>query len=304
MKWSHLILLLLCGAVALPAQENEARFRAGFSVKAVIGIGYLKSGFGDLSVSGFLTKEIGDHLLVGHQISASLYSRGLGTSIFDDQNRRAQIDLVNSFFVAAGSRSDDPNVFYRPQLFNQRSACSFVHPFEHGAYLGTHFVVNNNRRNQQVGFFVFHLGDFEFLYYNDGFFPFENFLSDDYDRFWTGGGYLRYQFRDFSLQFNYDRFTEDFTNSYVLAKELFLFGVPNKDMEPVFFNRALTSLKVQLKNGYEIGGGVLGHWKYDVQDFLHNTLGFAKHISVAKPALLIYGGYDKFYHYNILENEQ
>lgn len=96
MKWSHLILLLLCGAVALPAQENEARFRAGFSVKAVIGIGYLKSGFGDLSVSGFLTKEIGDHLLVGHQISASLYSRGLGTSIFDDQNRRAQIDLVNS----------------------------------------------------------------------------------------------------------------------------------------------------------------------------------------------------------------
>jgi hypothetical protein len=244
-------------------------------------------------------------LAPGSQITLNYYSKGLGTSIVDHENRGGQLDLVTSFFATGGfydGRRVNSLKYIRP--FNQFSATSIYHDMDYAVTYGTSFIINNHGRNQQIGNLNFNFDQIMIGYYNDGFWPFNRFASDLYDRFWTGGGYFsvgmnlygiageRAWYDQQFLEYAYDRFTGNVQNGYKLSKELLLFAVPQKNTKDIFLNRALTTLSLRNNSGSSLGIGVYGQCpKCDIQDFLHRKLGFSRHLSFAAPTLVLLGGY-------------
>jgi hypothetical protein len=308
--------LVLCGlfmcllACALPAQifNQPKSLNFNYAVRMSIALGKNRASFYNASASVSIqnTWSEGDFRLVpGTQITLNYYSKGLGTSIVDGENRSGQLDLVTSFFATGGmydARRVNSLKYIRP--FNQFSATSIYHDMDYALTYGTSFIVNNHGRNQQVGNLNFNIDQIMLGYYNDGFWPFNRFASDLYDRFWTGGGYFsigmnvygiageREWFDQQFLEYAYDRFTGNVQNGYKLSKELLLFAVPQRNTKDIFLNRALTSISLRNRSGSSMGIGVYGQCpKCDIQDFLHRKLGFSRHLSFAAPTLIILGGY-------------
>ena len=238
------------------------------------------------------------------QVSANIYSNGLGTNLLPSL-KRTQLDIVNSVGLSNGfGKLPGKENLYLVQPFNFMTSSAMMHDvFGFNFTFGSNFIVNNHRRNQQVGFVNVGLRDnLQVSFYNDGP-PFHVIgLADGHDRWWTGGGRVQLNFditpgekkfwqwldrKPLSKHFHsfyylFDRFTGDVQDAYVLSNHLFLDKVPTKDKAQNFFNRGQTIFGFRHSNGTGLSVALIGDYKIDVQDWIHNRLRYAKHFSLAR----------------------
>lgn len=320
-----LLSLALCGCFLWPQAafsqilRDGEKLNLGLSLKLSLGITGKRNSFYNISLAAGLSRNIRKdrlNILPGGQITVNYYSKGPGTSVIDHFNRSGNLDVVSSFYVVGGYnwRGHGREKFIR--TFNQLSATTIRHNFDGAISYGTSFLVNNQGRNQQIGHMGFNIDQILVGYYNDGFWPFDRFAGDAFDRYWTGGGYLALGLDAFGnglarrnpwmegqfVEYAYDRFTGNVQTGYKLSKELLFSSIPQQNMEQAFFNRALSSISLRNINGSNIGVGLLGQCqRCDVQDFLHRLLGYSRHVSLSK-CLPVGMGSLQFNHYQPLTN--
>jgi hypothetical protein len=290
-----------------------------YSFRVALGLGRSRVSFYNLSGAISLQHEMNHkefRLRPGVQLTANFYSKGLGTSIVDSENRQGQFDFITTFLATSGFYDKRPNNGLKfVRTFNQISATSIYHDLDYSVTYGTSFIVNNHGRNQQIGNINLNIDRILIGYYNDGFTPFKLFAADLFDRYWTGGAYVALGLNTFGiaegnslaepnfLEFAYDRFTGDVQDSYAASNNLLIFGVPNTHTKDIFLNRALTSITLRHLDGSNIGVGFYGQCpRCDVQDFLHRRLNFPRHLSFASCRTVFIGGYQNYTLSNMKHN--
>lgn len=141
----------------------------------------------------------------GANLAINFYNGGIGAR--SDSNAM-NFDTVLTAKVTAGAGNGNPMTIYPLHI---DSGTGLVDKYKYSATLGTNFILNNNDRNQQVGFIQVRAADFSFQTYND-FGGFKKIgISDGYDRWWTGGGNFTFGARnsDYQLIIASDVFTAD-----------------------------------------------------------------------------------------------
>ena len=168
--------------------ELEARFFVGLSWHFG-GNKFYMSGTAGIGVSRRI-----NFVEPGVNLAVNFYNGGLGAL---SNSSEMNFDTVLTAKVTAGTGNGNPMTVY-PLHVN--SGTGLVDNFNYSATIGTNFILNNNQRNQQVGFVQVRAGDFSFQTYND-FGGFKKLgLSDCYDRWWTGGGNLTFGARNSNYQ--------------------------------------------------------------------------------------------------------
>ena len=168
--------------------ELEARFFVGLSWHFGGNKSYM-SGTAGIGVSRRI-----NFVEPGVNLAVNFYNGGLGAL---SNSSEMNFDTVLTAKVTAGTGNGNPMTVY-PLHIN--SGTGLVDNFNYSATIGTNFILNNNQRNQQVGFVQVRAGDFSFQTYND-FGGFKKLgLSDGYDRWWTGGGNLTFGARNSNYQ--------------------------------------------------------------------------------------------------------
>lgn len=233
------------------------------------------------------------YYLPTYQIAFNMYNNGLGTNLLKAY-RRTQLDIVNTLSITGGYRSGKEEYIYNFKAFNMMTATSFQHDLgEASMVLSTSFIANSNKRNQHIAYLGVSAWMVRVGYYNDGK-PFDALplqLVDNYDRWWTGGGFVQIGtddigptnrgWRKYQAFVSYDRFTGDVQDAYKLSTRLSLTYVPAKKRSENFNNRAQTTIGLKHSDGWGLSYNWLGHFKFDVQDFIHRRMGFARHFSYA-----------------------
>ena len=313
MKTKYLSLNLLFFALSISVFGQEKLLDVGISAKINLALGEKRLSFQNTSLALSVAKQPTENtfqFIPTAQFAIHFYNKALGTSIHK-QFRKGQIDFVSTFLVSTGFNTSDTRQFPIPiQPFHQYIASSIAFDMDYFLYYGTSFILTNNGRNQHIGNFGFNIHSIGLGYYNDGFIPFEFFTSDGFDRYWTGGGHVRLNFRLFRedaalsaeeniLEFTYDRFTGDVQDAYVFSKVLYLYGVLANNADNVFLNRALTSISWRNRWGTHLSLGRFGHCKGDIQDRLHDWLGNSRHLSFAACTWVFMGGYQKNFQHQI-----
>ena len=168
--------------------ELEARFFVGLSWHFGGNKSYM-SGTAGIGVSRRI-----NFVEPGVNLAVNFYNGGLGAL---SNSSEMNFDTVLTAKVTAGTGNGNPMTVY-PLHVN--SGTGLVDNFNYSATIGTNFILNNNQRNQQVGFVQVRAGDFSFQTYND-FGGFKKLgLSDGYDRWWTGGGNFTFGARNSNYQ--------------------------------------------------------------------------------------------------------
>lgn len=141
----------------------------------------------------------------GVNLGVNFYNGGLGAL---PNSSNFNIDTVITGKLTVGGGEGEPMTI-RPLHLN--SGSGMEDNYKYSATLGTNFILNNNSRNQHVGFLQVRAFDFSFQTYND----FQGFhkigISDGYDRWWTGGGNITIgnNNSDYQLVIASDVFTAD-----------------------------------------------------------------------------------------------
>ena len=136
-----------------------------------------------------------NYVTPGVNLAVNFYNGGLGAL---PNSSNFNIDTVLTAKLTAGTGRGDAMDVYPLHL---NSGTGLEDNYKYSATLGTNFILNNNNRNQQVGFLQVRAFDFSFQTYND----FNGFkkigISDGYDRWWTGGGNLTFGAKNNNFQF-------------------------------------------------------------------------------------------------------
>jgi hypothetical protein len=244
------------------------------------------------------------------QSGLNLYTSGLGTNIIDtyygndnygkpiEKRRRLELDFINSALLnieMLGSIPQKHRFNYTINHFNhQTPSTNFINKNLTLTY-GVNYVFNTSNRNQTVGFAGISSPWLSAGMYNDG--PKFFLLGDQYDRFWTGGGYLRISpfygikklnkdLNQTTIEYRYDRFTYDVQDGYRLANLLKLPIVQDASIYNLLYNNSISTFTINIPNQVSVGISVLGKSKIDVQDFIHKKRGDAKHITFMPQRIL------------------
>lgn len=215
--------------------------------------------------------------LVNYSPSISIYTKTIGANL-NPLVGDWQIDFTNSFMVGAEwgehtgynklSRTIHNGDFYN--LISNRAGQILI---------GTNIILNNHKRNQFLGSINGTFGNISINYYNDGP-PFDVIgLSDNFDRYWTGGfaivvhGNKGYNIAEFS----FDQFTGYIPLLYELTGKLGmnipLYDEPDKK-KPANFNTSAYSLRLNFDHRFGFNAGVVGSLKfgnryYGLQEIIH-----------------------------------
>lgn len=118
----------------------------------------------------------------GVNLALNFYNGGMGAR--SDSNAM-NFDTVFTGKITAGTGLANPMSVYP---LHMDSGTGMEDNYRYSATLGTSMILNNNNRNQQVGFLQLRANDFGFQFYND-FGGFKKIgIADGHDRWWTGGG--------------------------------------------------------------------------------------------------------------------
>ena len=254
----------------------------GIALRTDINIGNSNGRFSnfriDVSVGGsYLIK---DNWMPTYQISASLYKGGMGNSVSYTERDKHQFDIIQTFGFTAGWGS-----YYATEkplfLFNTFIANPQQDIFKHSLSIATNFLYNNHDRHQQIGFLGISTGKFQVGYYNDGT-PFHQLLGlglgDAYDRWWTGGGYLRYNTSDgYAVQLQHDKFTGFIRDAFEIGNKLLMDYVPYKEIKEATYNKSMYRLTVSSPSGLGLHLSATDYHKADVQNFIHIIGNMALH---------------------------
>ena len=267
-----------------------------FSVAAVLGIErelFLNSS--DKSIE----YQIGRHLRPAYQVALGVYSNGLGDNILD-QYKDFNIDFQHSFLLTLGfedmsDKIKSNTITHSPT--NNTLKGVVADPFMWSLTLGSTFIINNNSRNQRIGFGNLNLGRvLKIGYYNDGP-PFNKWwlpFGDARDRWWTGGGFGELFFTqgltseslylvNSRFGYYYDRFTGDVQAAYEVSNVLGFNYVPSINRVDNFYNVARGKFAFHFyEDNFDISWQALGHLKRDIQDGIHNLGNWAHHLTFAQ----------------------
>lgn len=299
LKSAYFILLFcIINASAIYAQIGSFDIGVGLKVRYFYGIAKGSSNYSASLAIGITRslefgKEEKHFFQPSYQLAVNMYANGLGNNILKEY-RVTEIDVVNSISATLGHRPEPDEYLFEHRIFNGMTASPFIQdtgPFS--ATLGTSFIANNHKRNQSVGYAGFNAYYFRVGYYNDAT-PFKR-TADLNDRWWTGGVLLQFgpdvynpgedsdAIFDWKLQISYERFTGDVQDAYRFASRIGMPLVPAKKECELFLNRALTSVTFAHDSGFGASLSFLGHSRFfDLQDYIHNAQGSAKHHSFAK----------------------
>lgn len=244
------------------------------------------------------------------QSGLNVYSSGLGTNTINtyygtdnygnpiEKRRKLELDFVNSALLNLEMGGQVPEEYrYNHSInhFNHHTpSMNFLHKNLTITY-GVNYIFNTSNRNQTVGFAGISSPWISGGMYNDG--PKFFLLGDQYDRFWTGGGYLRispfYSFKkahemlkETSIEYSFHRFTFDVQDGYRLANLLKLPIVQDASIYNLLYNNSLTSFKLNFANQLSVGASVIGKSSIDIQDLIHKKGGFARHITFMPQSIL------------------
>lgn len=255
-------------------------------------------------------------MMPAYQATFNLYSGGPGDNILAN-NKKGRLDFVNSLSITSGLEAQPADIQPASDMlllvgsFNQQTATVIENPMNSSLTLGTSFIFNGQNRNQQIGFGDINVNrTVHFVYYNDAI-PFNwFFLGDAYDRWWSGGGvlelFLPKLFKDHYLSrgkifWGFDRFTGNVQNAYVLSKFMSFRYIPVKDEIENFFNQSSNKWGyTNFDDNYTISFNLLGPTSWDVQNWLHDKLGFPRHITLGSTQRLVVFEYQRnFFDKNI-----
>ncbi|NHN28048.1 hypothetical protein FIA58_020410 [Flavobacterium jejuense] len=131
----------------------------------------------------------------GANLAVNFYNGGIGSL---SNSSGFNVDAVLTAKLTAGGGNGNPMDIYPLHL---NSGTGLEDKYKYSATIGTNFILNNNDRNQHVGFVQLRASDFSFQTYND-FGGFKKIgISDGYDRWWTGGGNLTFGAKNSDYQF-------------------------------------------------------------------------------------------------------
>ncbi|MBK8921115.1 MAG: hypothetical protein IPM81_06330 [Saprospirales bacterium] len=280
--------------IALPAQPAAAGTAAdstifGLGIQLRVDIGIRRTSNYTLSLNAGVGRYVGNHALVVYQFNANLYRGGLGNSLlYSDQNNH-QFDLVNAFSLTIGQGS---YAFPRPvYTWTPNYAQSIINTYRHSLTLSTNFLWNNHRRSQQIGALCLSSGDVMLGYYNDGL-PFNLIgLSDGFDRYWTGGGFLHVIVQPTRYQtiMRFDKFTGFVRDAFELANALRLRYALYSDLNQMAFNQGRLSLTVIHPSRAAFSASLYN--RFDVQDLIHRSMRIAYHPNIYRWRFMLGGQY-------------
>ena len=209
--------------------------------------------------------------------SISIYTKTIGANL-NPLVGDWQIDFTNSFMFGLewGKNGD----YYKYSRSIHNGDFYNVVSNRNGLFLaGTNFILNNHKRNQIVGSLNATFGNVSINYYNDGP-PFDFLgLSDNFDRYWTGGfAVIAHNKKGYNtVEFSFDQFTGYIPLLYEIAGKLGinipLYDEPNKK-QVSNFNTSAYSLKVNFDHRFGINAGVVGSLKFKnkywgLQEIIH-----------------------------------
>jgi len=202
--------------------ELETNFFVGLSWHFGGGKSYM-SGTAGIGVSKRM-----DFVQPGVNLAVNFYNGGIGSR--QDSNMM-HYDTVLTGKLTAGAGKGNPMTVYPLHL---DSGTGLEDKYKYSATIGTNLILNNNGRNQHVGFVQLRAGDFSFQTYND-FGGFKKIgISDGYDRWWTGGGNFTFGAKNSNYQlviasdvFTADTDSESETDRLAAQRNLEEFNVTN-----------------------------------------------------------------------------
>ena len=286
--WKMLAFLLLFpfGTAAQESSGWHYRQQVNFGCQVLLSTLFNKQKMpGVKAYVGFSAQASKGIFILNYGPSISVYTKTIGANLNPLIND-VQIDFINSFSggVAGGQHLD-----YQKYMRTMHNAdyYNLVIDRKVAAVLSTNFVLNNHRRHQTVGSMNFTADNVSFYYYNDGGPIFDRILplSDNFDRYWSGGGGITvHSKKGFNyVEFGFDQFTGYKPLLYELSNLLGIrvplydkaLGTNLKGKSIPNYNTSAYYLKVKLDAHFGWDIGVLGslvdkkgrHWS--IQDQLH-----------------------------------
>ncbi|WP_299535638.1 hypothetical protein [Ulvibacterium sp.] len=235
-----------------------------------------------LSTVGGIGRKIDDieFIYPSFHVELQIFNSGFGTSLIQAKHRNFVFDVLTSFQVSTGIR--EINEVQRENRFNplfhfsNLSATPLHNPYFNSIGLGSVFIISsdNKRESQLVGTLYLNIErTVQFTYYNDGP-PFANWLSDGFDRYYTGGAHVSFHTdtKNYLSQYelSYHKFTGYQRFAFEMANHLQIDFIPYSDQEAFYYNQSRWRFKAaNPENGYGIliSKYDMQHW--DIQDLIH-----------------------------------
>lgn len=301
-----ILFILIISSFNLKSQEaKKFKYDIAYGINLKCNFGQYESSFSLSSSFGVVMKGLkravnysGFSPNAGVVLTLNNYIGGIGTSFNDNLNlsfnnfrNPLYLDVILTPFLDIGHDKQPLRQELKPmKLFNQMSEFIPLLYNEYSLVLGSNFVMNFGRnRFQQIGVGLLNINRFQFCYFNDG--PIYNkwyggFTGDGQDRFWTGGGYLRFylidnNLRDFTISF--ERFTASCQDQFDIASIFGLNHVP-VPLELLLLNRGKVTIETTFKNNFKvIVTPFIGDYRLDFQNLIHKYISNNPfHVSVVK----------------------
>jgi hypothetical protein len=257
---------VICQSVA---SNSKLQYGISFDVRweIVHKYGYL-SNF-KIGVGAGVAPIISDWFMPFTQLSMTVFQGGIGSSISVVERNNLNVESILSFGLLAGTAQNSDSTHRRGvYTFGYYNPTPLTNPFKNYLGINSNFVhrftkfskptvLNKRTFTQKIGSLTLGGRNWDLNYYNDGT-PFDFLgLGDGKDRYYTGGGFFRYniknkydkegskgEVRNFFVGF--DRFTGHYPESFEVAHNLGISNVPYGDKSQAFFNKGRTFFGLEL----------------------------------------------------------
>ena len=278
--------LLLCCLLSLAATAQtgwtyNGNFNFGANMTLVYGKGQTFPGI--KVFAGFIANAVyKDHFILNYGPSLCIYTKTLGANL-NPLVGDIQIDLINTVSIGGGSSPDTFYKFFR--TMGNGMYYNVMLKQEYAGLMTTNFILNNHKRHQVNCALTATTPWATLCYYNDGAWPPPlNAFSDNFDRWWTGGGgiYLHSKEGYNYAELCFDQFTGTRPLLYEVANKLGI-NVPNYNIEsdvetsiPPNFNTSVYTFRFFPMKGYGVEAGAMGGLRakngkyFGIQDIIHN----------------------------------
>lgn len=254
------------------------------------------------------------------QYTLASFQGGMGSSISVRERYKFNIESIFALGMCFGKT--DTTYYVRRQIYTMGllNPSPIVNPFNvwYGNLASTYVLRLNRlptptyegkyRFSQRIGGGSLGVKAFEAHYYNDGV-PYDFFgFGDGKDRFWTGGGFIKVNFKNkFDNGDNYqnvartlfagfDRFTGYFSEAFEVANRLNIKKVPYKDTKQAYYNkgRLFTGIELSTLPGFMPHITFIDNDRLDIQNIIHKKRSQPYHQTFHNPTL----GIDMYYKYS------
>jgi hypothetical protein len=197
--------------------------------------------------------------------------------------------------------------FRRPIYYwNNVTATPLLNPYEYGATLSSNFIWCNLKndtsiasinQSQQILFVGANVKSLSIGIYNDGGLLDNLGISDGFDRYWTGGGFISAKLNDSNgfggqIQVNYDRYTGYTRDAYETAGLLGYRYVPYGNNSK--WNQGRMTLSYLFDFGLGVNLTLMNSQTDDFQYSIHNLGKYPYHPTAYQKRLLFGFQYDTF----------